>query len=99
MSEPISVSILDREYLIGASPEQRAGLIAAAAYLDGKLRELRSGSNRGGGLDRIAVLAALNIAHELLNLQQQAATRDNDLAQHLQTIKSRLDAGLPPSLQ
>ena len=99
MSEPISVSILDREYLIGASPEQRAGLIAAAAYLDGKLRELRSGSNRGGGLDRIAVLAALNIAHELLDLKQRATSRDNDLAQHLQSIKSRLDAGLPASLQ
>lgn len=99
MSEPISVTILDREYLIGAAPDQRAGLVAAAAYLDTKLRELRSGSNRGGGLDRIAVLAALNIAHELLALQQQGSAHGTELAQHLQVIKSKLDAGLPGSLQ
>lgn len=99
MSEPVSVSILDREYMIGAPPEERASLVAAAAYLDGKLRELRSGSNRGGGLERIAVLAALNIAHELLGLQQQSAARTTDLARHLQSVKSKLDAGLPGSLQ
>lgn len=100
MSEPVAVSILDREYLIACTPEERAGLVGAAAYLDGKLRELRNASpNRGGGLDRIAVLAALNIAHELLSLQQRTTSSSSDLARHLQSIKSKLDAGLPPSLQ
>ncbi|MBN8481319.1 MAG: cell division protein ZapA [Xanthomonadales bacterium] len=100
MSEPVAVRILDREYLIACAPDERSGLIGAAAYLDGKLRELRNGSvNRGGGLDRIAVLAALNIAHELLALKQHAASTDGDLARELQSIKSKLDAGLPPSLQ
>ncbi|MCW5566782.1 MAG: cell division protein ZapA, partial [Dokdonella sp.] len=69
MSEPVSVRILDREYLIACAPEERSSLLNAALYLDRKLRELRDASaNRGGGLDRIAVLAALNIAHELLDL-------------------------------
>jgi cell division protein ZapA len=98
MSEPVSVRILDREYLIACKPEERAGLIAAAAYLDGKLRELRD-SHRGGGLERIAVLAGLNIAHELLDLRQRDADSSQHLAQHLQAIKSKLDAGLPTSLQ
>jgi cell division protein ZapA len=98
MSEPVAVSILDREYLIACSAEERAGLIAAAAHLDGKLRDLRN-ANRGGGLDRIAVLAALNLAHELLNLRQQEAASSTHLAQHLQAIKSKLDAALPTSLQ
>lgn len=98
MSEPVSVRILDREYLIACQPDERPGVIAAAAYLDGKLRELRD-SHRGGGMERIAVLAGLNIAHELLDLRQRDADSSQHLAQHLQAIKSKLDAGLPTSLQ
>lgn len=98
MSEPVAVKILDREYLIACSAEERNGLIAAAAHLDGKLRELRN-NNRGGGLDRIAVLAALNLAHELLNLKQQAAGASTRVTEHLHALKSKLDAALPTSLQ
>ena len=98
MSNPVAVRILDREYLSACTPEERAGLVAAAAYLDGKLRELRE-SHRGGTLDRIAVLAGLNIAHELLEARQTRSTTDSNLAQHLQVLKMKLDAGLPSSLQ
>ncbi|MCB1573642.1 MAG: cell division protein ZapA [Dokdonella sp.] len=98
MSDPVAVRILDREYLIACKPEERKGLVAAAAYLDGKLRELRD-SHRGGGLERIAILAGLNIAHELLDQQQQQASSSENLAQHLQAIKTKLEAGLPTSLQ
>jgi cell division protein ZapA len=98
MSEPVAVRILDREYLIACKPEERPGLVAAAAYLDGKLRELRD-SHRGGGLERIAILAGLNMAHELLAQQQRQSSQTEHLAQHLQAIKSKLDAGLPTSLQ
>ena len=98
MSNPVAVRILDREYLIACTPEERAGMVAAAAYLDGKLRELRE-SHRGGTLDRIAVLAGLNIAHELLEARQTRSTTDSNLAQHLQVLKMKLDAGLPSSLQ
>ncbi|HOX71817.1 MAG: cell division protein ZapA [Dokdonella sp.] len=98
MSDPVSVRILDREYLIACKPEERAGLASAAAYLDAKLRELRD-SHRGGGLERIAVLAGLNIAHELLDARQQQASSGQHLAQHLQALKSKLEAGLPTSLQ
>ncbi|MBL0162141.1 MAG: cell division protein ZapA [Xanthomonadales bacterium] len=98
MSDAVTVHILDRDYLIGCKPEERDGLISAAAYLDGKLRELRE-HNRSGGLERIAVLAGLNVAHELLDLKQQQAASGNQLAQHLQALKSKLEAGLPSSLQ
>jgi cell division protein ZapA len=98
MSEPVAVKILDREYLIACAEEERSGLIAAAAYLDGKLRELRE-HNRGGGLERIAVLAALNIAHELLNEKQHVSGRNSRVSEQLQLIKAKLDAALPTSLQ
>lgn len=100
MSEttPVSVSILDREFLIGCTAEERAGLIAAASYLDGKMREVR-GSSRTQGLDRIAVMAALNIAHELLQARQNNESESGVLAQHLQAMRAKLDAALAPRLK
>ncbi len=98
MSEPVAVHILDREFLIACTPEERPGLVAAAAYLDGKMREMR-GRGSALGMDRIAVLAGLNIAHELLSQQRSSATREDQLAQDLRSLKSRLDAAFPGSLQ
>lgn len=95
MSEatPIAVSILDREFLIACTPEERPGLLAAAAYLDGKMREVR-GNTRTQGLDRIAVMAGLNIAHELMQNKQRADIDGGSLAQHLQTLRGKLDMAL-----
>ena len=100
MSEatPVAVNILDREFLIGCTAEERAGLIAAAGYLDGKMREVR-GSSRTQGVDRIAVMAALNIAHELLQARQNNESDSGALAQHLQAMRTKLDAALAPRLK
>lgn len=100
MSEttPVAVNILDREFLIGCTAEERPGLIAAAGYLDGKMREIR-GSSRTQGLDRIAVMAALNIAHELLQARQNNESQSGALAQHLQAMRTKLDAALAPRLK
>ena len=95
MSEPtpVAVSILDREFLVACTPEERPGLIAAAAYLDGKMREVR-GNTRTQGLDRIAVMAGLNIAHELMQSKQRADIDGGTLAQQLQTLRGKLDTAL-----
>jgi cell division protein ZapA len=95
---PVAVTILDREFLIGCTAEERVGLIAAAGYLDGKMREVR-GSSRTQGLDRIAVMAALNIAHELLQARQNNESDSGALAQHLQAMRTKLDAALAPRLK
>ncbi len=95
---PIAVSILDREFLIGCTPEERPGLIAAAGYLDGKMREIRDHA-RSAGVDRIAVMAALNIAHELIQLRQHRDTHDGALAQHLQMLRAKLDGVLATSVK
>ena len=95
MSEPtpVAVNILDREFLVACTPEERPGLIAAAAYLDGKMREVR-GNTRTQGIDRIAVMAGLNIAHELMQSKQRADIDGGSLAQHLQTLRGKLDTAL-----
>jgi cell division protein ZapA len=66
--EPVSVRILDREYTVGADADERDNLMGAARLLDARMREIR-GNNRMVALDRLAVLAALNLAHELLQLR------------------------------
>ena len=96
--EPVSLSILDREYLIACTPDERPGLIAAASFLDAKMREIRAGA-RSANVDRIAVLAALTIAHELLGRQQRDSSEAATLAHHLQAINAKLERALPGSLQ
>ena len=90
---PVSVNILDREFLIGCTPQEKPGLIAAAAYLDAKMREIRSNA-RSAGVDRIAVMAALNIAHELMQLRAHNDSDNGALAQHLQMLRAKLDGAL-----
>lgn len=75
-TQTVTVYILDKEYHIVCPVNERVNLERAASYLDGKMRDIR----RGGkvvGADRIAVLAALNITHELQNKQQQLELLDN----------------------
>ncbi len=69
-SNSVTVQILDKEYSIICPPEERSNLVSAARYLDGKMREIRS-SGKVIGADRIAVMAALNITHDLLHNQER----------------------------
>lgn len=88
-SEPVNVRLLDREYTVGCTPEQRDSLVAAARLLDERMRDIRGG-NRMAGLDRIAVLAALNIAHELLEARRDSV-RGAEIAQSLGRLNDRID--------
>ena len=90
MSEPVNVRILDREFTVGVEPGERASLVAAATLLDSRMREVRGG-NRIAALDRVAVLTALNLAHELLQLRTQAEQRDQTLGRTLGELNRKLD--------
>ena len=69
-SQTVSVSILDKEYQVACPPEQQAELLLSARYLDQQMRAIRE-SGKVIGLERIAVMAALNISHELLLARQE----------------------------
>lgn len=90
-SEPVSIRILDREYTVGCEPDERDSLAAAARLLDARMREIRGG-NRVAALDRVAVLAALNLAHELQQLRDDTARRERELRRTLDAVEQRLDA-------
>lgn len=63
--EPVRVTILGKEYQVACPPEERADLYASANLLDERMRTVRDGG-RVVGADRIAVMVALNLAHEML---------------------------------
>lgn len=90
MSEAVTIRILDREYTVGVAPDERDGLLAAARLLESKMREVR-GDNRMAAIDRVAVLAALNLAHELEQLRNEQRTRDHELTRTLADLNRRLD--------
>lgn len=89
-SEAVSVRILDREYTVGVEPEERDSLMSAARLLEQRMRDVR-GANRMAAIDRVAVLAALNLAHELQLLRDGNARRDRELAHTLDTLQRKLD--------
>ena len=93
-SEPVNVRILDREYTVGVSEDERASLTAAARLLDARMRELRGG-NKMVALDRLAVLTALNLAHELQQ-RQHAGAGGAEVFALLDEANRRLDAALAP---
>lgn len=90
---PIKVHILGKEYPIACSPEEQHELLIAARYLDDKMRKIRD-SGRVIGTERIAVMAALNIAHELLQAKDQDVPPGQTIAGRLSAIRERLDTAL-----
>ena len=91
MTEPVAVHILDREYLVGCEPGERDSLIGASRLVDARMREIR-GNNRMVGIDRVAVLAALNLAHELAQLREENEQRQQSLQRMLNDLNGKLDA-------
>jgi cell division protein ZapA len=96
VSEPVEVRILDREFTVGCEPGERDSLMAAAQLLDTRMREIR-GAHKMAALDRIAVLAALNLAHELQQLRAEGGSHDDAIGRALGEMNRKLD-GLFDSL-
>jgi cell division protein ZapA len=97
-SKAVSISILGKEYLISCGENERADLISAADYLDDKMREIRD-SGKVVGTDRIAVMAALNIAHDLLNQSASGSKESPDVENRIKSIQSKIEDALFRSRQ
>ena len=89
-ADAVSIRVLDREYTVGVKPGERDSLLAAARLLDQQMREIR-GANRMAAIDRVAVLAALNFAHELQLLRDSRKGHDRELAATIGELQRKLD--------
>jgi cell division protein ZapA len=97
-SSQVSVRILDKEYQVACPPEERTDLLDSAEVLNAMMREIRD-SGRVVGLDRIAVMAALNMANDLLHAQARDRLLEGDLSARLKSISDRVDSVLGGSQQ
>ncbi len=86
------VTLLGRRYRVACEPGQRPQLDAAAAYLDGRLRELSERTHALG--ERLAVMAALNLADELLELKSSRGMDVDALKGRISAMGRRIDDAL-----
>lgn len=87
----VSVSILDKEFVVACPENLEESLTAAAHFLDAQMREIRK-MGRVIGTERIAVMAALNISHQLLSvINSPKAELTDDLKERLRFLSQKID--------
>ena len=94
----VSVRILEKDYQFACAPEERAALLDAAEHLNSEMRKIRD-TGRVVGLDRIAVMAALNMANELLKNRKGDGHGDGELTARVRTLRERVETALERSQQ
>jgi len=87
---PVSITIMGKEYKIACEVEEQDDLIHSAQQLDAQMRKMRD-SGKIVGPDRIAVMAALNLAHELQMLKTQNALLNQQLSECLAKMSQKIE--------
>jgi cell division protein ZapA len=94
----VSVRIMEKEYLIACPYDERSALLDAAEFLNARMREIRD-NGRVVGIDRIAVMAALNLAHEYLKGKDRESRLDSGVGQRVRALRERVEGALGKSQQ
>jgi cell division protein ZapA len=94
----VTVRILEKEYFISCPQDERAALLDSAEYLNKKMREVRD-TGKVVGADRIAVIAALNMANELLRLRRQDAEIQGAVSGRVKHMRERVENALQRTRQ
>jgi cell division protein ZapA len=92
-AKTIEVTLLGRAYRVACTDAEREALLQAVAYLDAKMGEIRKGG-KVMGTERIAVMAALNVAHELLSVRLGTGFDIGKAKRRLTAIESQLDSAI-----
>ncbi|MFC1602089.1 cell division protein ZapA [Pseudomonadota bacterium] len=90
---PVIVHILDKDYRVSCEPDDKEALLESVRFLDEKMREIRS-NGKVIGTDRIAVMAALNLAHELLGQQNQKENSSQNAGKRIKALQSKIEIAL-----
>ena len=92
-TQTVTVQILNKAYQVACPEEEVESLTAAASYLDKQMCEIRD-SGKVVGLDRIAVMAALNIAHDLLYNKDQVNSLSSEVERRITLLNDRVGKAL-----
>ena len=97
----VSVRIMEKEYVIACPYEERTALLDTAEFLNTRMREVRD-SCKVVGLDRIAVMVALNLANELLRLKNHDARLEkieSDASGRIRALRERVEGAIEKGQQ
>ena len=92
-AKTIEVMLLGRSYRVACEEREREALLQAVAYLDGKMNEIKQ-AGKVSGSERIAVMAALNVAHELLSTKIGGGFDIGMAKRRIAAIEAQLDSAL-----
>ena len=101
MNEPyahVSIRILEKEYQVSCPTSEKADLIAASELLNTKMKEIRDGG-KVVGLDRVAVMAALNLADEVIKIKNRDSELTGLVSSRIESLRDRLDGALGSTKQ
>ncbi len=98
MTELVNVKILDKDYRVSCDAEGKEDLQRAARYLDDQMRDIRASGNIIG-VERIAIMAALNIAHEYLQQDCESNGKRTEMGNRLRNIQQRIEIALNQNSQ
>ena len=94
----VSVKILDKEYQVACQPEEVDELAASARYLDKQMKAIRD-SGKVLGLDRVAVMAALNVTHDYLKVRGDHSPMSKDADKKVGELLARVTRALADARQ
>ena len=92
-TKTLDVTILDREFRVACPDNERSELLDAVAYLDKNMREIRD-AGKITSVERIAIMAALNIAHELLTTRLGSGFDMSDFKRRMNSMQATIDTVL-----
>jgi cell division protein ZapA len=94
-AETVTIRLQGKDFRVSCEPSEKEDLLAVAAFLDWKMGEIAKQTNSNG--ERLAVMTALNLAHELISLKEPSgAIDDRELKRRIVAMEARLDATLAP---
>ena len=93
-SKTMNVTIMGREFRVACPGEEREELLQSVSYLDKRMREIRDGGKVVGS-ERIAIMAALNITHELLTTKIRGGFDMGEFKRRIDRMQAALDAAMP----
>jgi len=94
----VVVRILDKEYQVSCPPAEQEALLKSARHLDESMRKIKGRGNIHG-LEKISVMAALNITHEMLSKSLQLNESRHQTAQQIKYLEDKLDRSLQANRQ
>ncbi len=93
-SKTINVTIMGREFRVACPDDEREELLQSVSYLDKKMREIRD-SGKVIGSERVAIMAALNITHELLTTKIRGGFDMGEFKRRIDRMQESLDTAMP----